>query len=221
MSSRCTTTFKVPFIDVPQFLRVRFDAGAPPGCRRTGRIISVKRSFPVVSKTNQRQLMPVRSALHRLCVGAFIACACTLMAVQPAAAQSSSPSLKAAPAKSSETTSGYNQPPKNILDVMLAPSLPVPRVSPPHDSILLVSWQEYPSIARVATPFLRLAGVRVEPKNHSKHDTPGGYGITPCATAFSLVHVAEIRPRPSRSHFPPAPAPANPSGPPTANTSLS
>jgi dipeptidyl aminopeptidase/acylaminoacyl peptidase len=72
---------------------------------------------------------------------------------------------------------------------MLAPSLPRPMVSPTNDSILLVSWQEYPSIARVATPFLRLAGVRVEPRNHSKHDTPGGYGITPCATGFTLVHV--------------------------------
>jgi hypothetical protein len=38
----------------------------------------------------------------------------------------------------------------------------------------------------VATPFLRLAGARVEPKNHSKHDTPGGYGITPCARGFVI-----------------------------------
>ncbi len=72
---------------------------------------------------------------------------------------------------------------------MRAPSPPQPVVSPMHDSILLVTWQEYPSIARVATPFLRLAGVRVEPRNHSKHDTPGGYGITPCATGFDLVHI--------------------------------
>ena len=86
---------------------------------------------------------------------------------------------------------GYNQPPKNILDVMRAPSPPEPAVSPTHDAILLVSWQDYPSISRVATPFLRLAGVRVEPKNHSKHDTPGGYGITPCATGFELVHIAD------------------------------
>ena len=75
--------------------------------------------------------------------------------------------------------SGYDQPPQNILDIMRAPSPPVPYVSPAHDRILLVSWEDYPSIARVATPFLRLAGVRIEPKNHSKHDTPGGYGITP------------------------------------------
>jgi len=86
---------------------------------------------------------------------------------------------------------GYNLPPENILSVMRAPSPPEPRVSPAHDTMLLVSWQEYPSITRVATPFLRLAGARVEPKNHSKHDTPGGYGITPCATGFALVRVSD------------------------------
>lgn len=74
---------------------------------------------------------------------------------------------------------------------MLAPTPPVPIVSPTADSILLVSWQNYPSISRVATPFLRLAGVRVEPKNHSKHDTPGGYGIALCASTFDLVHIAD------------------------------
>ena len=73
---------------------------------------------------------------------------------------------------------------------MRAPSPPTPEVSPTHDTILLVYWQDYPSISRVATPFLRLAGARVEPRNHSKHDTPGGYGITLCATNFDLVHVA-------------------------------
>jgi len=87
--------------------------------------------------------------------------------------------------------SGYDQPPKEILDVMRAPAPPVPYVSPTQQTILLVSWQEYPSIARVATPFLRLAGARVEPKNHSKHDTPGGYGIKPCANEFELVQVAD------------------------------
>ncbi len=94
--------------------------------------------------------------------------------------------------------SGYDLPPKNILDVMRAPLPPVPVVSPTKDKMLLVVWQLYPSIARVATPYLRLAGVRVEPKNHSRHDTPGGYGITNCATSFdlatipggALVHVA-------------------------------
>jgi len=86
--------------------------------------------------------------------------------------------------------SGYDQPPKNVLEVMHAPSLPVPSVNPTKDTILLVSWQEYPPMSRVATPFLRLAGVRIEPANHSKHDTPGGYGITPCVRNLELVRIA-------------------------------
>ncbi|MFZ0278380.1 MAG: prolyl oligopeptidase family serine peptidase [Candidatus Sulfotelmatobacter sp.] len=134
--------------------------------------------------------MAVRNALHFLLffVGALVACAA------PIAAQSNptfSLDVTSAAATTTEGSPGYNQPPKNILDVMHAPSPPVPRVSPTQDAILLVSWQDYPSIARVSIPFLRLAGVRVEPKNHSKHDTPGGYGITPCARSFELVHVAD------------------------------
>ena len=86
---------------------------------------------------------------------------------------------------------GYDQPPKNILDVLHAPSPPRPYVSPTHDAILQVSWQDYPPMSRVATPFLRLGGVRVEPGNHSRHDTLGGYGITACARSFELVHVPD------------------------------
>ena len=92
-----------------------------------------------------------------------------------------------------EGASGYDKPPQYILDVMHAPSPPWPEVSPTYDSILLLSWQDYPSISRVAEPFLRLAGVRIEPRNHSKHDTPGGYGITPCARGYDLVRVADAK----------------------------
>jgi dipeptidyl aminopeptidase/acylaminoacyl peptidase len=133
--------------------------------------------------------MSVRNALPFLLVGALFVCA----TCGPIAAQSNASfSLDVTSTVPTTTVgaSGYNQPPKNILDVMHAPSPPVPRVSPTQDAILLVSWQDYPSIARVSTPFLRLAGVRVEPKNHSKHDTPGGYGITPCARSFELVRIA-------------------------------
>jgi dipeptidyl aminopeptidase/acylaminoacyl peptidase len=143
--------------------------------------------------------------MHFLLLGAIVACAtCVPVAAQsnlsvpnaiwpnaisPNAISLNAPAAAATPA---DAPSGYNQPPKNILDVMHAPSPPMPRVSPTQDAILLISWQDYPSIARVATPFLRLAGVRVEPKNHSKHDTPGGYGITPCARSFELVHVSDL-----------------------------
>jgi len=134
--------------------------------------------------------MSIRNALHflLLLVGALVACAGHM-----AGQSNASFSLDVTSAAASPTAgvSGYNQPPKNILDVMHAPSPPVPRVSPTQDAMLLVSWQDYPSISRVSTPFLRLAGVRVEPKNHSKHDTPGGYGITPCARSLELVRIAD------------------------------
>ena len=91
----------------------------------------------------------------------------------------------------SASAAGYDQPPKAILDVMRAPSPPTAHVSPTQDTILLVSQQDYPPLSRVATPFLRLAGARIEPGNHSKHDTPGGYGIRPCVRSFELVRIAD------------------------------
>ncbi len=134
--------------------------------------------------------MQVRRSLRCL----FFAVLVALVVCGPVRGQSSSsPSsaTSAALATPVEGVSGYNQPPKNILDVMHAPSPPIPMVSPTQDTILLVTWQDYPSISRVATPYLRLAGVRIEPKNHSRHDTPGGYGITRCAANLAVVHVAD------------------------------
>lgn len=93
-------------------------------------------------------------------------------------------------APTAAAASSYNQPPKEILDVMRAPPPPLPSLSPTHDKLMLVTMQDFPSIAKVATPFLRLAGVRIEPGNHSQHDTPGGYGIPPCVSAIDLVQVA-------------------------------
>jgi dipeptidyl aminopeptidase/acylaminoacyl peptidase len=89
--------------------------------------------------------------------------------------------------------SGYDKPPQNVLDVLHAPSPPNPYVSPTRDRILLVSWVWYPPIVQVAEPFLKLAGVRVEPRTRRKHDTPGGYGIAPCAQTLTLVDVSNSR----------------------------
>ncbi len=91
---------------------------------------------------------------------------------------------------------GYDKPPQAVLDVLHAPSPPNPLVSPTRDRILLVSWVTYPPIAQVAEPFLRLAGVRVEPRTRRKHDTRRGYGIAPCAQSVALVEVATGRETP-------------------------
>jgi dipeptidyl aminopeptidase/acylaminoacyl peptidase len=107
---------------------------------------------------------------------AFIAGAAAAAATPPAAPATSAPH-------------GYDQPPKAILDVLHAPSPPTAYVSPTRQAMLLVSWQDFPPMSRVATPYLKLAGSRIEVANHSKHDTPGGYGVTPCAGTFELVSV--------------------------------
>ena len=84
----------------------------------------------------------------------------------------------------------YDQPPQPLLGVLHAPSPPYPIVNPTGTKILLMSELQYPSMSRVAEPFLRLGGVRIEPRNHSRHDTPGGYGIRSCATDYTVVDVA-------------------------------
>ncbi|HEX5057926.1 MAG TPA: prolyl oligopeptidase family serine peptidase [Kofleriaceae bacterium] len=94
------------------------------------------------------------------------------------------------------TVSTYNKPPQHVLDVLHAPSPPSPYISPKRDRILLVSWVDYPSITQVAEPFLRLAGVRVEPRTRRKHDTPGGYGVAPCAHYFAMVDIASSKESP-------------------------
>ena len=132
--------------------------------------------------------MPLRITLSFTMVSAFaVPAAIAATAVAPAATPVKTTAPASAPAAAK---SGYDQPPKYILDVMRAPSPPNPIVNPANDTMLLVSTQDYPPMSRVATPFLKLAGARIEPANHSKHDTPGGYGIAPCGRDYELVRIA-------------------------------
>ena len=132
--------------------------------------------------------MPLRITLSFTMVSAFaVPAAIAATAVAPAATPVKTTTPASAPAAAK---SGYDQPPKYILDVMRAPSPPNPSVNPANDTMLLVSTQDYPPMSRVATPFLKLAGARIEPANHSKHDTPGGYGIAPCGRDYELVRIA-------------------------------
>ncbi|WMJ69693.1 prolyl oligopeptidase family serine peptidase [Stenotrophomonas sp. 24(2023)] len=84
----------------------------------------------------------------------------------------------------------YAKPPEALLKVLKAPPPPMPSLDPTGQRLLLTTAQTYPSIARVAQPYLKLAGVRLEPKNRSRHDTAGGYGIPACVADFTLVDVA-------------------------------
>jgi dipeptidyl aminopeptidase/acylaminoacyl peptidase len=63
----------------------------------------------------------------------------------------------------------YQKPPQAILDVMHAPASPVPSISPAKTHILLIQRQLYPSIAVLAAPVHRIAGLRINPANNGPH----------------------------------------------------
>src|ERR1051325_4834210 len=132
-----------------------------------------------------RHLRLLPSARRLLLLAVVVVCAAGHL---PASSSTTSP-----PAPVPARASGYDQPPQNVLDVLHAPPPPRPYLSPTRDSVLLVSWVQYPPIAQVAEPFLKLAGVRVEPRTRRKHDTQGGYGVAPCALQVTLVDVASSR----------------------------
>ncbi|HKW88912.1 MAG TPA: prolyl oligopeptidase family serine peptidase [Candidatus Acidoferrales bacterium] len=66
----------------------------------------------------------------------------------------------------------YQKPPKAILDVMNAPAPPVAFPSPDGANLLLAEPVRYPSIAELARPIYRLAGVRIDPANNGEHNPP-------------------------------------------------
>ncbi|MGH9856021.1 MAG: S9 family peptidase, partial [Blastocatellia bacterium] len=63
----------------------------------------------------------------------------------------------------------YQKPPKAVLDVLDAPANPFVSVSPAKDRMLLATTSRYPSIAELAEPMLRLAGLRINPKTNGPH----------------------------------------------------
>jgi len=87
----------------------------------------------------------------------------------------------------------YQQPPEPLLGVMRAPLPPVPDLDPTGTTLMVVQQAQFPPIARVAEPYLKLAGVRIEPRIHARHDMSSGYGIRSCLEGFSLVDVASGR----------------------------
>jgi dipeptidyl aminopeptidase/acylaminoacyl peptidase len=63
----------------------------------------------------------------------------------------------------------YERPPPAILDVLRAPAPAIPIPSPRGDTLLLATPEYYPPIAHLAEPLLRLAGVRINPRNNGVH----------------------------------------------------
>jgi dipeptidyl aminopeptidase/acylaminoacyl peptidase len=72
----------------------------------------------------------------------------------------------------------YQKPPKEILDVMHAPPPPRALLSPTNDRLLLAHWTRYDRISDLAEPMLRLAGVRVNPRNNAPHGASYSIGLS-------------------------------------------
>ncbi|MFC2165235.1 S9 family peptidase [Acidobacteriota bacterium] len=71
----------------------------------------------------------------------------------------------------------YKLPPKEVVDIVTAPPPPRASVSPDKELLLLASYEPMPSISYMAQPLLRIAGMRITPKNNSRQQTTFYTGI--------------------------------------------
>ena len=72
----------------------------------------------------------------------------------------------------------YQKAPQAIADVLDAPARPQEMLSPTRDNLLLIESERYPTIADLAEPMLRLAGLRINPANSGPHAVPRIVGLT-------------------------------------------
>ncbi|HEY6308336.1 MAG TPA: prolyl oligopeptidase family serine peptidase [Candidatus Angelobacter sp.] len=78
---------------------------------------------------------------------------------------------------------GYQQAPQPIHDILSAAPTPLVLVSPKSDYLLVADRLQYPPIADLAQPMLRLAGLRINPVTNGRHHPPRIVGL-------SLVDIA-------------------------------
>lgn len=64
--------------------------------------------------------------------------------------------------------STYKKPPANVVKMVEAPPTPFISVSPEQDAMLLVDYNPNPGIATLARPYLKLAGLRIDPVLNSR-----------------------------------------------------
>lgn len=78
----------------------------------------------------------------------------------------------------------YKAPPKEIMDVLNAPTVPATSISPSRDKMALLTPLRYPPIADLAQPMLRLAGTRVNPNTNGPH-------LQAYAVSMTLKNIAD------------------------------
>jgi dipeptidyl aminopeptidase/acylaminoacyl peptidase len=82
---------------------------------------------------------------------------------------------------------GYQKPPEAIRKILDIPPPPAGSLSPGRDYLVLADQRLYPSIGDLSQPFLRLAGIRIDP-------TSNGPRLPPRFTGFTLQPVGEGKP---------------------------
>lgn len=73
---------------------------------------------------------------------------------------------------------GYILPPKAIVDILDAPPPPTVEISPARDLVALLDRASMPTIAQLAQPMYRLAGVRINPRTNGPHRAQLSRAIT-------------------------------------------
>ncbi|MBC8141090.1 MAG: S9 family peptidase [Armatimonadetes bacterium] len=86
---------------------------------------------------------------------------------------------------------GYKQPSADIVAILDAPSSPAGFLSPDRRTLLLADYEAYPPLSTLARPYLKLAGIRIDP-------TINGHQRTSQYTGFSLVDTETGKQRPVR-----------------------
>lgn len=76
------------------------------------------------------------------------------------------------------TQDPYKLPPQEVVDIVTAPSPPSVSISPDGETMLVVDEDPMPSIAYMAQPLLRIAGIRILPKYNAEQETDFYTGIT-------------------------------------------
>ena len=105
---------------------------------------------------------------------------CTGLAAHPGA---QGPATQAASKPAAAGEGGYQLPPTAIVDILDARPLPSVVVSPSRHQLALLDRPSMPSIAELAQPMLRLAGMRINPKTNGPQRSQGITGITLKAVA--------------------------------------
>lgn len=77
--------------------------------------------------------------------------------------------LQAAAAGTQPAPAGYRKPPAAVQAVLDAPPPPRVSIGPTGRHAVLVEWSRYPSISRLARPWLGLAGYRFDPETRGDH----------------------------------------------------